>query len=301
MNTTRSSLDAPRIAAHLILGPRSEPFLGALLLSLEGSVQSIIVNDNSPDPSPHSDILQASSFARRGAMVVDRTPFTTFADARNICLRIHAETSAGEWAAFVDADEVHGAYVRRIASRLRSLPSTVGAVDAYTWHFFGSFDWYTSIERRMMFFRFSPNLYWERPVHEQLRGLRGERLVLPYVYAHYGHVFGPRRHAEKDIHYHSLGAENSTVEPEDLDRLDIERYFREYFPRMMHFRGRHPLAAQPTIEELRAKLRPIHAVAEEQARRQSAQIKLRNIVRSLNYAQRWRLRALNPAVWRLLQ
>lgn len=290
-----------RIAAHLILGPREEPFLGALLLSLEGTAQSLIVNDNAPEPSPHNAVLQASSFAKRGALVLDRSPFTSFDAARNICLQLHAEHEAGDWVAFVDADEVHGTQVARIASHLHTLPAAFGAVDAYTWHFFGSFDWYTSIERRMMFFRFSPDVHWERPVHEQLRGMNGTRIALPYVYAHYGHTLEPRRHAEKDIHYRSLGADNETVKDDALDRIDVERYYAQYFPRLLHFFGRHPSAAHETIISLRPQLEPLHAVIERIARRQPPQIKARNILRSLNYAQRWRLRALHPLALKLMR
>ncbi|MFY9709553.1 MAG: glycosyltransferase family A protein, partial [Candidatus Cybelea sp.] len=139
------------VAAHLILGPREEPFLSAMLTSIAGAAQLLIVNDNAPEPSPHAQTLAASAFGREGRIVVDRTPFTTFAHARNICLRLHEQRQAGDWVAFVDADEVHGTQVVRIARRLGSVPVEYDFVDGYTWHFFGSFDYYTSIERRMMF------------------------------------------------------------------------------------------------------------------------------------------------------
>ena len=48
--------------------------------------------------------------------------------------------------------------VRHIAARLGELPAQYDFVDGYTWHFFASFDYYTSIERRMMFFRYRPEL-----------------------------------------------------------------------------------------------------------------------------------------------
>ncbi|MDQ2991754.1 MAG: hypothetical protein M3R30_02890, partial [Candidatus Eremiobacteraeota bacterium] len=247
-------MSAPRAAAHLILGPREEPFLGALLTSLDGSVESVIVNDNASEPSPHAQTLAESAFAACGALVVDRTPFVDFSTARNICLRLHAERNAGSWAAFVDADEVHGDAIARIARNLDAVPDDVGYVDGYTWHFFQSPAWYTSIERRMSFFRFGPEVRWEGRVHEQLRGVNGARVALPYVYAHYGHVVTPRRHAEKGRLYSSLGQEGSIVAEDALDSIDPARYFADKWPALLLFRGEHPAAARPVLARLRTEL-----------------------------------------------
>src|SRR5579863_1076304 len=96
------------VAAHLILGARDEPFLSAMLASIADAATLLIVNDNSPNPSPHEGTLAASRFGRENRLVVDRTPFSGFAGARNVCLRIHRDLNAGAWVAFVDADEVHG-------------------------------------------------------------------------------------------------------------------------------------------------------------------------------------------------
>jgi hypothetical protein len=285
---------ASKIAAHLIIGPREEPFLAALLESLEPAVETLIVNDNGPDPSPHGATLAASAFAKRGTLIVDRTPFSSFSEARNVCMRLHAQHVGAPWIAFVDADEVHGELVRRIASRLDVVPPAVGAVDAYTWHFFGSFDWYTSIERRMMFFRFGEDVKWVNPVHEQLVGLPPKRIVLPYVYAHYGHTLEVRRHAEKGRHYSHLGAPGEILREDELDAIDVRRYYAEYFPRLLRFRGQHPPAARATIERLRANLAPLYRLTDEMARSQPLPVKVRNLVRAANYEQRWRLRVLDP-------
>src|SRR6516225_4507457 len=243
-----------RIAAHLILGPREEPFLPAMLDSISQAASLLIVNDNAPDRSPHSEILAQSAFGREGRLVVDRTPFSGFATARNICLRLHAEHDAGAWVAFVDADEVHGHAIGRIARRIGRVPLTYDFVDGYTWHFFASFVHYTSIERRMMFFRYRPEVRWEGDVHEQLRGLDGKRLAVPYVYAHYGHTLEPRRHAEKGRHYSSLGAPGNVLREEQLAAFDVVEYFRPVYPRLLRFSGAHPGAALETLERLRPKL-----------------------------------------------
>jgi hypothetical protein len=290
------------VAAHLILGPRPEPFLGAMLDSIAGAAELLIVNDNGPEPSPHAATLADSSFGKSNRTIVDRTPFSGFAAARNVCLRLHAAHATAAWVAFVDADEVHdAATIATIAHNLGDVPSAIDFVDGYTWHFFQSFDYYTSIERRMMFFRFTPGLRWEAAVHERLIGLDGRRLALPYVYAHYGHTLEPRRHAEKGRHYSALGAPGEVLRADQLDDFDVADYFAPEYPRLLRFRGSHPRCAQVVLERLSGKLRAHHALTERIVRGQPAGVKLRNAIRALNYEVRWRGRALRPLARELMQ
>ena len=211
-----------------------------MLDSIAGAASLLIVNDNAPDPSPHARVLARSPFGRENRLVVDRTPFTGFADARNICLDLHRQCSSAGWVAFVDADEVHGPQVARIAGRLGRVPKSFDFIDGYTWHFFASFEYYTSIERRMMFFRYGSRVRWEGNVHEKLLGLGGKRLALPYVYAHYGHTLEPRRHAEKGRQYSSLGAPGNVLREDELDGFDVERYFAPVYPRLLRFSRKAP-------------------------------------------------------------
>jgi hypothetical protein len=278
-----------KIAAHLILGPREEPFLRALLISIAGAAQTLIVNDNSPAPSPHQTVLEDSHFGREeGSLILDRTPFTGFADARNVCMRIHAERNAGDWIAFVDADEVHAPAIATIAQNLEKLPSSYDFVDGYTWHFFQSFDYYTSIERRMMFFRYKPGIRWEGAVHERLIGLDGKRVALPYVYAHYGHTLAPRRHAEKGRHYSSLGAPGGVLREDQLADFDVAEYFAPEYPRLLRFRAAHPPAAKATLEMLRPQLSEFHTLTDRIVRAQPAGTAVKNALRRANYELRWR-------------
>ncbi len=288
------------VAAHLILGPREEPFLGAMLESIAGVASLLIVNDNGPDPSPHLATLAASHFGRTDRLVVDRTPFSGFASARNVCMRLHAQRCDARWVAFIDADEVHGIGARAIAQHLDRVPVEYDFVDGYTWHFFGSFSYYTSIERRMMFFRYGPQVRWEGAVHEQLQGLSGKRIALPYIYAHYGHTLEPRRHAEKGRHYSSLGAPGNVLREEELAAFDVVRYFAPVYPRLLPFTGSHPPCARSTLERLNHSLQRHHELTREVVRTQSVAVKLRNLFRKPHYELRWRSRALDPLARRLV-
>jgi len=292
----------PRIVAHLIVGPRPEPFLGALLESMAPAVERLFVNDNSGlgEGSPHAGTLAESPFGREGRLRVAQTTFEDFAGARNVCFQLDGEADERTWVAFVDADEVHGERFARIAARLDALPREIAYVDGYTWHFFQSFDWYASIERRMSFFRWTPQAHWEGKVHEQLVGVPGRRLALPYVYAHYGHVVPFAWAARKGQLYSSLGAPGTPLTDDDAvraddegDYRDVEAFFSDWWPRLMRFRGRHPQAAHALIARMRSE-RAAHfeRVDEIVRRHQPPAIRARNLVRSLNYAQRWRLRAI---------
>jgi hypothetical protein len=254
-------------------------------------------------------VLTASWFARERRLLIDRTPFVDFSVARNRCLDMHREHGGPPWIAFVDADEVHGEAAQRVARHLSLVPEHVDFVDGYTWHFFASFSLYTSIERRMMFFRLHPELRWVGSVHEQLRGAPGRRVVLPYVYAHYGHALPVRRHAEKEYHYRELGHEvycdpnyrGILVPREQLDDIDVATYFKTKWPILLPFTGRHPAAAEATIAALRARYGTGYARAEALARAaQPLPVRARNALVQLNYEQRWRSRALDPLARALL-
>jgi hypothetical protein len=282
-----------KIAAHLILGPREEPFLGALLASIQGAAATLIVNDNAPGASPHTQTLEASAFGREGRLTIDRTPFTGFADARNVCIDIHTRQNAGDWIAFVDADEVHAPQIDTIAQNLEGVPDEYDFVDGYTWHFFQSFEYYTSIERRMMFFRYNPSITWEGAVHERLTGLNGRRIALPYVYAHYGHTLAPRRHAEKGRHYSSLGAPGGVLREDQLADFDVATYFAPEYPRLLRFHAKHPEAVHDTLTQLEPALQPFHDLTDRVVKAQPAAVKARNVFRRANYEMRWRGRRLS--------
>jgi hypothetical protein len=290
------------IAAHLIVGRNEESFLPALLRSLEPVVDRVVVNDNSEDPDgPNARALAESAFARRGDLVIDRAPFVDFANARNRTLELHRRLGLGAWAAFVDADEVHRPIAATIARNLVHLPPDIAIVDGYTRHYFQSFRLYTSIERRMSFFRVTPDLCWTGRVHERLVGVNGSHLALPYVYDHYGAVFSMHRQAAKGRHYSSLGQAGPTVAEEDEAGVRVIDYFHSLWPLVLRYRGDHP----PAVAELQATLeqtdRERFAWSEHTATQfQPPHVRAANLVRRANFEYRWRGRALDPRAQRLM-
>jgi hypothetical protein len=202
---------------------------------------------------------------------------------------------------FVDADEVHGPQLSRIAGNLHRVPDGVDFVDGYTWHFFQSFDWYRSIERAKMFIRVTPDLRWEGIVHEKLLGPTGTRVAVPYVFGHYGWVLPIERQAAKERLYASLGRPGKMLPPEELNAPELERSFREEWRTVLRFRGAHPPAVRPTIDRLRTALHEqFEAVEQIVPRNQSLGDRFRNALMRANYEQRWRLRAVNPLARTLL-
>jgi hypothetical protein len=298
-----ASTSRPTVAAHLIVGQHEELFLPALLRSLEAVADRVIVNDNSGLPDgPNARALETSAFGRTGRLVIDRAPFVDFADARNRVLRLHRELALGEWAAFVDADEVHRPVAATIARHLPQLAPDIAIVDGYTRHYFQSFRLYTSIERRMSFFRVTPQLEWTGRVHERLSGVTGRHLAIPYVYDHYGAMFPMRRQAAKGRQYSSLGQAGETVAEADVDRVREVDYFRAHWPLVLRYHGDHPAA----VAEIRAALERTeherYAWSERTAAQfQPPQVRLANLVRRANFEYRWRGRALDPRARRLMR
>lgn len=242
------------IACALCVGSAPEPYLAATLDSIRDAVDGLVLNDNSSGAvSPHDAVLRATAFAARGALRVERSAFVDFADMRNRAFGLLASLSPRpDWVMWLDADEVHGPRVRRLARDiLPSLDGSVGSVDGYTYHFFGTFDWVTDVARRFTFYRYDPGLRWTNPIHEKVVGLRGRSLVLPYVYHHYGNVAAPVALADKYERYHRLG--NVVPPREDPESLDI---YLEKIGEVRPYRGSHPPAAAATLASLRREWGP---------------------------------------------
>jgi hypothetical protein len=238
------------IACALCVGTTRELYLEAALASIADAVDTLVVNDNSRSTrSENAATLEGSAFAARSALRVARHPFVDFADMRN---RAFAELAtlpqAPDWVLFLDADEVHGAQLRYIAREiLPRLAAGTGSVDAYTYHFFGTFRWITDLARRFVFYRYQPELRWVNRVHERVVGLRGDSLVLPYAYHHYGNVLPHALLARKHTQYYELG--NAVPRPPSEAEATRDVYLSRA-ARVRPYRAAHPASARPTLAAL---------------------------------------------------
>ena len=289
-----------RIVAHLIVGAKQEPFLPAMLASIERAIDHIFVNENSGNyrDAPALRALEGSALFRSGRMTISQTEFMGFADARNACLRLDKHGGEDTWITFIDADEVHGERFVQFAANLNRLPRSVAFVDGFTRHFYKTFDRYLSIERRMMFFRWTERARWEGNVHERLCGVEGRRVALPYVYAHYGHVSPFSEDTRQGTQYAGLGQLGNALPADIAHEADVagnftrlNPHFADRWRRLLRFSGKHPPYAQPliTFETLRLAehFRRVEEAIEEH---QPPARRFKNVFFKLNYAQRWRLR-----------
>jgi hypothetical protein len=288
------------IACTLCIGEAPEPFLAAALDAVSGAADVLIVNDNSGlSRSPNVATFEQSAFAARGALRVNRHPFVDFADMRNRAFAgVRALETPPDWVLFLDADEVHGEQVRYIAREiLPRLGAGVGNVDAYTYHFWGTPRWITDIARRSVFYRYSHDLVWVNAVHEIVTNVRGDALVLPYAYHHYGNVIPPAALARKQGRYFDLG--NRVPKPPSESEATGEMYLAKAAG-VRRYVGSHPRAVQATLATLeREHCAEFAALDEAFARRRGPAQKIAARVRALNETMRVGLRrAEHPFMYR---
>jgi hypothetical protein len=288
------------IACALCVGSTRELYLGAALDAIAGAVDALVVNDNSGlVRGENVATLETSAFASRGDLRIARHPFVDFADMRN---RAFGELSqlprAPDWVLFLDADEVHGAQLRYVAREIlpRLGPETT-SVDAYTYHFFGTYRWITDVARRFVFYRYANGLRWVNPIHEKIVGLRGRALVLPYVYHHYGNVVPPPLLARKHGRYFELG--NPVPPPPAEDEATVA-YFLENVRRVRPFLGRHPRAARALVAQLERAFESDFAAIDAGFRlRRTRALRAAGALRALNETLRVELRRLeHPFAYR---
>jgi hypothetical protein len=288
------------VACALCVGADPEPYLPATLASIAGAVDALVVNDNSGlARSPNLEAIEASAFAARGALRVERHPFVDFADMRNRAFAMLGSLpQPPDWVLFLDADEVHGeqlAYVVR--NVLPRLGPEYAHLDAFTYHFFGTFGWITDVARRFVLYRYAPDVRWRNAVHEKIEGLRGRALVVPYVYHHYGNVQTPAALARKHLRYFDLG--NRVPRPPDAAAADATIYLAKAAT-VRPFRGEHPAAARAVIAELEAAYAAEFATIDAGFRaKQTPAVRIAGGLRAVNETLRVRLRGLeHPGLYR---
>jgi len=230
---------------------------------------------------------------------VARHPFVDFADMRN---RAYAQLAAlavrPDWVLFLDADEVHGEQLRYIAREiLPRLGPEIGNVDAYTYHFVGTFRWITDIARRFVFFRYDPAIHWEHAVHERAVGLHGGSLVLPYAYHHYGNVLPPAMLAAKWGRYFALG--NPVARPPAPEEATRDVYLAQA-ARVRPYRAPQPHVARATLARVEDEYAAQFALVDAGfVARRTVLMRAAATARALNEALRVHLRRVeHPSLYR---
>jgi hypothetical protein len=288
------------IACALCVGDAPEPYLAATLASIAGVVDTLVVNDNSGlERSEALATIEASAFAASGRLVVGRSRFVDFATMRNDAhALLNALPEPPDWVLFLDADEVHGEQLRYLSEHvLGRLGPEVAELDAYTFHFFGTFGWISDVARRMVFYRYAPGLRWVNPVHEKLDGLSGRSVVVPYIYHHYGNVLPPALLARKHNRYFDLG--NPVARPPQPQVATDDVYLAKAAS-VRPFRDRHPRVAAAVVARIeRENAAPFALLDAGFAARRTLAVRARATVTGLNERLRVALRGLeHPGLFR---
>ena len=282
------------------VGAASEPYLETALAAIAPAVDLLVVNDNSQvTASANVAVLERSAFAERGALRIERHPFVDFADMRNKAFApLRAMGEPPDWVLFLDADEVHGEQIGYVARELLPrLGPEYGSLDAYTFHFFGTFGWISDVARRFCFFRYAANISWTTPVHEKVTGLHGKALVVPYVYHHYGNVLPAPMLAEKHLRYYDLG--NPVPRPPEPSEAGPDVFLAKASS-VRPFRGKHPRVARATVSALERRFAVEFAALDRGFReRRSPSVRAAAGLRRLNESLRVQLRRLeHPGIYR---
>lgn len=235
------------ITAVMLMGAKREPFLGACLDSIRDAVDRLIVNDNSGlAEHPNLSVMRDSELFKTGRVTIIPSTFLGFGPCRDLCLaEMRKTTESGRWVIFVDCDEVHTPSINQVTRcLLPRLPEDIGIVDGYFYQIFQSPDFIKSLDHRHnLMFRFNPEIRWTGQVHEQLSGLMGRRLVVPYRYFHYGYLEPTEVIIRKWQLYGSLGDYQSGRQCE----MPNEFMWQE-IKKLTAFYGRHPAPAYAAIQ-----------------------------------------------------
>lgn len=241
-----------KIIATMIISNRTEPFLSACLECLSDCVDLVVINDNSSDKkNPNLETIKKSRLFAENKIKLLFNEFKGFGDARNKYLDYLKEikVDSNSWVIKLDSDEVHPESLSVITRQiLPNLPKSIGVVDTYFFHFMQSFDHVYSIDRRHdLFVRYNPDLYWDGAVHEKLRGQKGKRIIVPYLFYHYGYV-----NLKDDILQRwKLYAKCGDNAHEDLDSIEKDTFLNWEGTHCIKFSGEHPSSMKTIINQMR--------------------------------------------------
>jgi hypothetical protein len=270
------------VVAHVIVGAKPETYLACMLDSIADVCEHAVINDTSGQArSANCAVADQSRFAREKRLTLVHSEFSDFASARNACIDATPSNFGSGWALIVDADEVHGPALARMAALLPRLPDEVDAVDGYLRHFVGSFSWWFELNRTRCLFRLRPERRWHEKIHERLTPIR-RRIALPVVWFHYGHVITPREEAEKGQLYASLGQPDPAPSERQVQRARAAGVWPRLLRKASRFTGSHPPAALPIISALARERAALFAEVDALVAQQTLMQRFRNASRRLN-------------------
>jgi hypothetical protein len=304
MNTmnTSNKQDNFKLIANVIMGDRPEPFLPYCLESIKDGIDLVVLNDNSGNPdNPNMVYVKNSTLFKEGKIDIITSDFEKaggFAGVRNLCLdRVQALIDEGKyttenlWILYLDCDEVHPPNFKPFVKRfLANVPDSVGIVDGYMYQFILTFDYYTTLERRHnLFFRYHQDIRWERPVHETLIDLKGERIATDYTYPHYGYLLPPEDLMSRWKLYEKYNGLDF-----DLEKVKKEEMLLEKSDLCIPFTGQHPPCLKEYIEVFKANPFELNKAFMEKInkRRKNPLNVIGSLLRDVNYQVRLKFRRI---------
>ena len=288
------------LVANVIMGDRPEPFFPFCLESVKDAVDLLILNDNSANPqNPNLKSVRNSRMFNEGKIDLLHSDFKElggFAGARNLCLDRVKELLAKKkiphknlWIMYLDCDEVHPPeLINFVKNYLSKLPPTTGIVDGYMYQFILTFDFYTTLERRHnLFFRYDPEIKWERPVHETLVNLKGKRLATGYTYNHYGYLLPPDELMKRWELYDKFNGLDFNLEDVREENMLLEKSV-ECIP----FHKGHPRVLNEYIRDFKENPNPLFQKFQEKTmnNRRNMIRRTLNFLRHVNYELRLKFR-----------
>jgi hypothetical protein len=107
-----------------------------------------------------------------------------FSKLRNLCIDAG---QSGDVFIKLDADDVHYAEGVKLVFDFMESSDDVSTCIGQFYHHRRDPWQYQSLHRKDIFFKQNADTRWEKPVHESLEGLQGQRLEVDYSYHHFGY------------------------------------------------------------------------------------------------------------------
>lgn len=176
--------------AHMIA--KEESWFSSMLMassirSVMGAVEKLVLVDNGCSDTCIqicSSVFDEFKLAGKKLVFVDAVGEKDFSKLRNLCI---FESKPGDLILKLDADDVHYAEGVSKVFDFMDLDKRVALVFGQFYHHRRDPYQYQCLHKKDIFFRQYADTRWEKPVHESMEGLHGERVERDYKYHHFGY------------------------------------------------------------------------------------------------------------------